>query len=58
LNVEYTADQAVFPSNAAAWSAAVGDRAGNVRFRDVGHYPQNDSDVVGRIADLIIHWGG
>jgi hypothetical protein len=58
LNVEYAADQAVFPSNAAAWSAAAGGRAENVRFRDVGHYPQSDSDVVGRIADLVVEWGG
>jgi pimeloyl-ACP methyl ester carboxylesterase len=57
LNVEYTADQAVFPSNAAAWSAAVGGRGENVRFRNVGHYPQNDSEVVGKIADVLVHWG-
>lgn len=58
LNVAYTADQAVFPSNAQAWSAAVGDRAEAVSLRHVGHYPQGDSHIVAKIADLVVAWGG
>ena len=58
LNVEYMADQAVFPSNAAAWSAALGKRAESARLSAVGHYPQGDSAAVGQIADLVVNWGG
>jgi len=58
LNVEYMADQAVFPSNAVAWSAAVGKRAERVRLKGAGHYPQGDSRLVGKIADLVVEWGG
>ena len=58
LNVEYMADQAVFPSNAAAWSAALGKRAESARLSAVGHYPQGDSAAVDQIADLVVDWGG
>lgn len=56
LNVELGSDQLVFPSQTAAWAAAVGDRATAFRLKGANHYPS--PDLVEELADNLVDWGG
>ena len=58
LNMDYTADQIVFPSQIADWSAAAAGRYTDVKIRHVGHYPQSNLASVNEIADKLVEWGG
>jgi len=58
MNMGYTADQAVFPANVAEWSAAIAGRGEEYTVRGAGHYPQDRSDLVNEIAEVLVAWGG
>jgi hypothetical protein len=58
LNVDYTADQIVFPSQIHAWSNAAGGRCTDYAIRGINHYPQSSKEAVNRIADVLVDWGG
>lgn len=58
LNMGYTADQAVFPSNVAEWTEAAKGRCEEYTVRGAGHYPQNKSELVEEIAEMLVAWGG
>lgn len=54
LNVEFTADQIVFPSQSALWSAAAAGRCTDHKLRGINHYPQGDARAVAEIADVLL----
>ena len=58
LNMDYTADQIVFPSQIAEWSSAAKGGVSEVRIEGAEHYPQDDATMVGKIADILVEWGG
>jgi len=58
LNASYSADQAAFPSNGAAWSEAAAGRCTEALIRNAPHYPQGNPAIVNQIADLLVQWGG
>lgn len=58
LNMDYTADQIVFPSGIADYSRAAAGRCTEIKIRNVGHYPQGDPQAVRQIADMLVEWGG
>lgn len=58
LNMDYTADQIVFPSGIAAYSRAASGRCTDVKIRNVGHYPQGNDQAVKEIAEKLVEWGG
>lgn len=57
LNMEYAADQIVFPSHIAEWSRAASGRCTEHRVAAAPHYPQSDPGLVAHIADTLIAWG-
>jgi pimeloyl-ACP methyl ester carboxylesterase len=54
LNMEFTADQIVFPSQGALWSAAAAGRCTDYKLRGINHYPQKDPRAVAEIADVLV----
>lgn len=56
LNVDFTADQIVFPSQIRAWSAAAKGRVEDAAIGGVNHYPQTDPGAVERLADILAEW--
>ena len=58
LNIDYTADQIVFPSQIADWSAAATGRCTEIKIRNDSHYPQSNPAAVSEIVDKLIEWGG
>lgn len=58
LNLDYTADQIVFPSGIADYSRAAAGRCTEIKIRNVGHYPQGDPKAVKLIAETLLDWGG
>jgi pimeloyl-ACP methyl ester carboxylesterase len=54
LNMEFTADQIVFPSQNALWSEAAGERCTDHKLRRINHYPQKDPRAVAEIADALV----
>jgi fermentation-respiration switch protein FrsA (DUF1100 family) len=56
LNMAYTADQIVFPSQSREWSVAAGERCTDYSLRGVNHYPQVDAHAVDEIADVLTQW--
>ena len=57
LNVNYTGDELVFPSDIKNWNTAAEGRCEYVEFKGVAHYPDEDSEMVDKIADLLADWG-
>ena len=51
LQLEYTADQAVFPSDIAAWSRAAGDREQHHVLKGATHYLTGQPDLRDEVAD-------
>lgn len=56
LNVNYTGDELVFPSDIKNWNTAAEGRCEYVEFKGVAHYPDDDSDMVDKIADQLADW--
>lgn len=56
LNMEYTADQIVFPSQSQLWSQAAAGRCTDHRLLGVNHYPQGHPGAVDEIADVLCAW--
>ena len=51
LQLEYTADQAVFPSDIAAWSRAAGRREQHHAVKGATHYLTGQARLLGEVAD-------
>jgi len=58
LNMEFTADQIVFPSQSQMWSQAAAGRCTDHRLVGVNHYPQAHPGAVDKIADVMVEWAG
>jgi pimeloyl-ACP methyl ester carboxylesterase len=58
LQLEYTADGGVFPSDVALWNAAGGSRVENERIVGAGHYLYSQPQQLKRVADLTAEWSG
>lgn len=56
LNVQYTADQIVFPSHFRLWSDAASGRCTEHHLRGINHYPQGRPEAVTELADLLMDW--
>ena len=56
LNVDYTADQCVYPSQIAAWSAAAIGRCQDYALKDVGHYPHEMPEKIEEVCDVLVDW--
>lgn len=56
LQLEYTADAGIFPSDVARWSAAGGDRVENHRVVGASHYLYCLPDQLAQVADLTAAW--
>ena len=56
LQLEYTADGGVFPSEVAAWSAAGGARVQNHRIVGATHYMKGQPKQLGQVTDLLAGW--
>lgn len=56
LNVDYTADQAVFPSQIRAWSEAAAGRSTEHALRGAPHYPQEKPALIEELCDLLVAW--
>jgi pimeloyl-ACP methyl ester carboxylesterase len=56
LQLEYTADAGVFPSDVARWSAAGAGRVENHRIVGAAHYLYRQPEQLARVADLTVHW--
>jgi len=56
LNVNYTADKCVFPSQLKMWSEAAKERCTDYALKDVGHYPHDKPEKINEVANLLIDW--
>jgi pimeloyl-ACP methyl ester carboxylesterase len=56
LNVNYTADKCVFPSQLKMWSEAAKERCTDYSLKDVGHYPHDKPEKINEVANLLIDW--
>ncbi len=56
LNVDYTADKCVFPSQIKMWSDAAKDRCTDYALEGVGHYPHEQPDSIEELSDLLVDW--
>lgn len=56
LQLEYTADAGIFPSDVARWSAAGGNRLENHRIVGASHYLYRLPDQLAEVADLTSAW--
>jgi hypothetical protein len=56
LQVEYTADQSTFPSDAAAWSKAARGRETFHRLSGATHYLRGQDDLLRELGDCISAW--
>lgn len=56
LQLEYTADAGIFPSDIAAWTKAGGTRVHNERIAGGTHYLKGRPELVARAADLVTQW--
>ncbi len=56
LQLDYTADGGVYPSDVALWSAAGGARIENHRLVGASHYMQGQPDLLARAVDLTVDW--
>jgi pimeloyl-ACP methyl ester carboxylesterase len=56
LNVEFTADQIVFPSQSQDWSDAAAGRCTDHKLRGINHYPQGNAQACAELADTLVAW--
>ncbi|QKS00275.1 alpha/beta hydrolase [Sphingomonas sp. CL5.1] len=56
LQLEYTADAGIFPSDVARWSAAGGDRVENHRIVGASHYLYRLPRQLAEVAELAAQW--
>ena len=56
LNVNFTADKCVFPSQIEMWSKACGNRCTNYNLKGAEHYPHNTPDKIDELSNLITDW--
>ena len=56
LNVDYTEDKCVFPSQLKMWSNAAKNRCTDYRLKGVGHYPHDKPKKIEEVSDLIVDW--
>lgn len=56
LQLEYTADAGIFPSDVARWSAAGGTRIENHRIVGASHYLYRLPDQLAQVADITAAW--
>lgn len=56
LQLEYTADAGIFPSDVARWSAAGGDRVENHRIVGASHYLYRLPNQLAQVANLTASW--
>ncbi len=56
LQLEYTADGGVYPSDVALWTAASGGRIENHRLVGAAHYMQGQPELLARAVDLTVDW--
>ncbi len=57
LQLEYSADAGIFPSDVARWSAAGGARIENHRIVGASHYLHRLPRQLAEVADLVAEWG-
>jgi len=57
LILNYTADQTVFPSHVAAWSAAAGQRGTLYDIEGAPHYLTGHPDMTAQVARILADWG-
>lgn len=56
LQVEYTADGGVFPTDVKAYSAAAKGRIQDIRLEKATHYMKDDSATLNSLADSVADW--
>lgn len=56
LQLEYTADAGVFPSDVALWNAAGGARVENHRIVGAAHYLYRQPKQLARVSELTGEW--
>jgi len=60
LNVDYTADKCVFPSQIRSWSDAAEQnhpgRLNEYALTDTGHYPHETPEKIEELCDLLVDW--
>ena len=56
LNVDYTEDKCVFPSQLKMWSNAAKNRCTDYELKGVGHYPHDKPKKIEEVSDLIVDW--
>jgi pimeloyl-ACP methyl ester carboxylesterase len=56
LNVDYTADKCVFPSDIEKWSRAAKGRCRDYALRGVGHYPHEMPEKIEEVCDVLVDW--
>jgi len=56
LNVDYTADKCVFPSQLKMWSEAAAGRCTDYALEKVGHYPHETPEKIEEVCDLLVDW--
>lgn len=56
LQLEYTADAGVFPSDVARWTKAGAGRVENHRIHGAAHYLYRQPEQLARVADLTFQW--
>lgn len=56
LNMAYSADQIVFPSQSRLWSAASAGRCTDHQVKGINHYPQGNREAVEEIANVLVEW--
>ena len=56
LNVEYSADNAVFPSQVRAWAAAAEGRVTDHVLKGAPHYLHAHPHLIEEVADVLVQW--
>ncbi|MDC0989508.1 hypothetical protein OAR29_03100 [Rhodospirillales bacterium] len=56
LNVNFTADKCVFPSQIEMWSKACGDRCTDYSLKGAEHYPHHTPNKIDELSDVIAEW--
>ena len=56
LNVDYTEDKCVFPSQIKMWSDAAAGRCTDYALKGVGHYPHERPEKIEEVCDLLVDW--
>ncbi|MSQ71570.1 MAG: alpha/beta hydrolase [Betaproteobacteria bacterium] len=56
LSVNFVQDEIIFPSDAAAYEAAIGARGARHDLHGSGHYPMGKPEIVDKVVDLLAGW--